>query len=131
MNLLLDIIQGGNKGSHTVVVGNRVECKDGFTVSVIAGGGAYCSPRPGLCFPGIDDGLLSCPQEPNGFMWDVPCTYPGPYFEVELGFPSAPPHPWSEWSEYAENPRNPTNTIYARVPVEMVFDLVDYHGGIK
>jgi hypothetical protein len=33
--------------------------------------------------------------------------------------------------EYAEDPDNPTNTVYGFVPIELVEQLIENHGGIK
>jgi hypothetical protein len=93
---------------------NRITCADGFTMSVIAGWGTYCTPRP--------DGWFD--EEPR-----VGEDYEGPYTHVEVGFPSARPEPWIEWREWAEDPENPTGTVYAYVPVEAVSTLIESHGG--
>ena len=90
--------------------GSRVRCADGFEMSVLAGAGAYCKPRPGWY-----DG--------------VPDDYPGPYTAVEVGYPSVRPEPWAEWEQCAESPEDPTGTVYGCVPVEMVRELVALHGG--
>ena len=82
-------------------VSNTVQCRDGFTMSVIAGGGAYASPREGG----------------------------GPYKAVEMGFPSERPEPWDVWQERAESPGTPTETVYGWVPVYTVQALIDLHGG--
>jgi hypothetical protein len=80
---------------------DRVECADGFSVSVQASQFHYCTPR--------EDG--------------------GPWTHVELGFPSARPEPWRKWRKYAEDADRPTDTVYAYVPVQMVIDLITSHGG--
>lgn len=82
-------------------VSNTLKCADGFTMSVIAGGGAYAIPREGG----------------------------GPYAAVEVGYPSGRPEPWSEWEEYAERADDPTATVYGFVPVAMVEALIEAHGG--
>jgi hypothetical protein len=89
---------------------NRIECSDGFSMSVIAGEGTYCAPRPG---------------------YGTPEGYAGPYSEVEVGFPSERPEPWAIWVEYAETAEEPTGTVYGWVPVETVQALIDLHGGEK
>tara|TARA_R110000824_G_scaffold13363_6_gene58279 strand:+ start:988 stop:1305 length:318 start_codon:yes stop_codon:yes gene_type:complete len=78
----------------------QVECADGFTMSVQAFDGAYCSPRE-------DD----APR----------------YSEVEIGYPSEAD---SFLIPYAENPDTPTDTVYAYVPVETVFLVISKHGGM-
>ena len=78
----------------------HVKCKDGFSISVQASEIHYCSPRV------------------NG---DVI------YDNVELGFPNAEE---GLIAEYAEDPDKPTNTVYGYVPVEIVNQLIEKHGGI-
>lgn len=51
------------------------------------------------------------------------------YTEVEVGFPTSRPH--SEMLVYAEDQDDPTNCIYPYVPVKIVRDFIDMHGGIK
>lgn len=92
---------------------NHLVCTDGFKLSVVAGDGTYCSPRP----------------SDYGF-GDVPGTYEGPYTAVEVGFPSARPEPWDQWSEWCENPEDPTATVYNYVPVDAVRALIAHHGGL-
>ena len=87
---------------------NKITCADGFHLSVIAGSGTYCSPRPGMT---ADD------------------AYGGPYAAVEVGYPSERPEPWSDWEQFCENQEDPTSTVYGFVPVEMVQALVESHGG--
>ena len=78
----------------------RVECKDGFVISVQANKYAYCTPKI------------------NG-----PCTYE----KVELGFPNRKDE---LILKYAEDEFNPTATVYGWVPVEVVNELIEKHGGI-
>lgn len=118
MNLFDQIVAAGNRPSGATP--NRITCADGFTLSVIAGPGVYCTPRPAL-LDSLPDGLVS----------DAPRDYPGPYTAVEVGFPSARPEPWDEWSQRAEDEDEPTGTVYGYVPVEMVRALIESHGGEK
>ena len=53
-----------------------IECRDGFSMSVQAGNGHYCSPRD-----------------------DV-----GPYTHVEVGFPSSYDYYLHEYAEYPDKP---------------------------
>lgn len=92
---------------------NKITCTDGFTVSVLAGWGAYCDPRP----------------DSFGVLGNVPDDYPGPYQEVEVGFPSQRPEPWDLWSKRCENPDDPTESVYSYVPVWLVRELLEAHGG--
>ena len=101
------------KARRSVLPTNKIRCADGFTLSVIAGAGTYCTPRP------------ACPYGGN----EVSEDYPGSYTEVEVGYPSERPEPWSTWVEYVEDPDRPTGTVYAYVPAEVVPDLIGLHGG--
>lgn len=78
-----------------------MKCKDGFTMSVQASSGHYCRPQK-------DE---------------------GPWSAVEVGFPS-------EFEEllmpYKERARHdpPTKAVYAWVPVEVVENVIEKHGGL-
>lgn len=78
----------------------RIECMDGFSLSVQATHGAYCSPRTNI----------------------------GPWYQVEVGFPTDTP---VEIMEYAEDSENPTRTVYGYVPIDLVETLIANHGGMK
>lgn len=87
------------------VLMKRIECVDGFNMSVQANTGAYCDPRITIrskraCY----------------------------YHEFEIGFPSAEE---SLIMEYAESPEDPTGTVYAYVPKDIVNQVIAKHGGIK
>ena len=51
----------------------------------------------------------------------------GPYTSVEVGFPS---ERVESLMEYAEQPDNPTGSVYAWVPIEVIVDIINEHGGI-
>ncbi len=51
----------------------------------------------------------------------------GPYVAVEIGFPSQKEYLLMEW---AENEENPTRTVYANVPVNVVIEVINKHGGL-
>lgn len=89
-------------GYSHVEVRPRIECEDGFTISVQASQNMYCEPRVDL-----DTGM---------------------YTRVELGYPS-------EEDElilpYAEDPETPVETVYGYVPIGLVEQLINKHGGIK
>lgn len=125
--MLEHIIAHGNRGHVGFGDGNRVTCADGTTLSVIAGGGTYCSPRPAMCTCGFSASGNSLPV--TLFHNEVSHDYPGPYDLVEVGFPSVRPEPWDQWREYAEDAEEPTRTVYAYVPVDMVRQFVAAHGG--
>lgn len=78
---------------------NRIKCKDGFSVSVQASRYHYCAPR-------VDDRVI--------------------YEKYELGFPSEPD---SLIEPYAENRDALTKTVYGYVPIEVVLNLIEKHGG--
>ena len=75
-------------------------CKDGFHISIQASEYHYCSPRVN----GADG-----------------------YETVELGFPNRED---ILIMEYAEDPDDPTGTVYGFVPIEIVNQLIEKHGGI-
>ena len=77
-----------------------VTCADGFTMSVQANEGSYCTPR-------IDDADF--------------------YTEVEVGYPS---HKESLLMHYAENRDKPTGTVYGWVPATTVAMVCAKHGGV-
>lgn len=79
----------------------RVECADGFTMSVQVGASHYCTPR-------INNAVE--------------------YDSVEIGYPS-------EREEllmpFAEQEDRPTGTVYGFVPVSIVDEVIEKHGGFK
>jgi len=83
----------------------EIECRDGFTVSVQADEGAYCTPRE-----------------------NYPST---PYTHVECGYPSSKPVT-KELCEFAElcGTDQYTETVYGYVPIAIVQAELDAHGGI-
>lgn len=85
---------------NTYPLAKRIVCADGFTLSVQASFGAYCRPRRNI----------------------------GPWYEVEIGFPSA--RPSDDVMQYVEDPKDPTGTVYGYVPVELVNALIEEHGGM-
>lgn len=50
----------------------------------------------------------------------------GPYIKFELGFPNRPD---DLIMSYAEDEDDPTGTVYPYVPVEVVYSLIESHGG--
>ena len=81
----------------------HLHCNDGFSMSVQAHSGAYCSPR----------------TDPTDTDY---------YFKVEVGFPSEREE---LLMKYADDYDNPTDTVYGYVPVEVVQEVIEKHGGIK
>jgi hypothetical protein len=78
----------------------RIECADGFSMSVQAHKHAYCTPQA--------QGAAH-------------------YSEVEVGFPSAREE---LLMDYCEEPANPLETVYAYVPVSTVTNVIAKHGGM-
>lgn len=84
MNPLEDIIKNGNRPPskpyetyrerRKSCVPNWIRLGDGTVISVIAGPGTYCEPRPAL-------------DEDISFPGEVSVNYPGPYSAVEVWFP--------------------------------------------
>ena len=91
--------RGYGKDGSRFPLAQRITCADGFSLSVQASHGAYCSPRENL----------------------------GPWYEVEVGFPSAEPELIMSYAEQADRP---TDTVYGYVPIEMVERLIESHGGM-
>lgn len=79
----------------------RLYCNDGYSISVQASAFHYCKPR----LDGIQD-----------------------YESVELGFPSTEDE---LINEYAEDDSDYTKTVYGYVPIEIIEELINKHGGIK
>ena len=77
----------------------RVVCADGFNMSVQANSGAYCTPPDNE----------------------------GPYYQLEVGFPSAR---CATLFEYAEDPSKPTQTVYGYVPSDTILRCIEAHGGM-
>lgn len=82
------------------VVRPWVECADGFRISIQASQYHYCSPR---------------------------CDGEVEYESVELGFPNVVD---PLIIDYADDPEDPTESVYGFVPVRIVCELVEKHGGI-
>ena len=80
----------------------RIKCLDGTTLSVQASRTHYCDPRDNF----------------------------GPYFTVEVGFPSTdPPESWRDYIDGDWDTDDRTGTVYGHVPVGLVREFVELHGG--
>ena len=79
----------------------RVECADGFFMSVQVSETHYCSPR-------INDATE--------------------YIRVEIGYPSEREE---LLMPFAEREEHPTDTVYGYVPVSIVDEVIAKHGGFK
>lgn len=78
----------------------KVLCNDGFMISVQASASHYCTPRE-----------------------DLP---DGNYESCELGMPNREEE---LILAYAEEKKKPTKSIYPRVPVEIIDEMIKKHGG--
>lgn len=111
--MLENIIAHGNRGHVGFLVNSNITCADGFQLSVIAGGGTYCTPRPTLCLCSV--GGESMPPALDG---EVSHDYTGPYTRVEVMIRDGS-KPWGENGD----------DVYGYVPVQKVRDLIAAHGG--
>ena len=82
---------------------DKIVCSDGFTMSVQANEYAYCEPRH-------SDAKV--------------------YTTVEIGYPSQREELLMEYAESSYNDTDPTDTVYAYVPVALVFAVIVKHGGM-
>jgi hypothetical protein len=80
---------------------SRIECNDGFSISVQGG---------------------------TKYHYCSPRKHCNVYNEVELGYPSKPD---ILITKYAEDNTNLTDTVYGYVPIAIVEELIQKHGGIK
>lgn len=106
----------------------RIVCNDGYSVSVQASEYMYCEPR--YTQWQNEDGW----QVINGDYWSSSGTPRNfetdhfiPYESVELGYPSEADE---SIYKYAEDD-NYTSTVYGCVPVKIVEQLIEKHGGFK
>lgn len=90
-----------NLGEYYPFIRTRIQCNDGFSISIQASACHYCEPRK---------------------------TFEGPYTEVELGYPSCSEELLMPYME--DDCCKPENTIYPYVPVEVVDKVIKKHGGI-
>lgn len=80
----------------------EIMCKDGFSMSVQASSFHYCAPR------------VTDPE--------------GNYTSWEVGFPSKKE---KTLMPYAEDKGKPTETVYGRVPTEIIDAIIEHHGGLS
>lgn len=90
-----------NKSRHGYVCRPipQIVCADRTTLSVQASGGHYCEP----------------------------CTNEGPYWSVEVGFPSVAIETFMDYIEDSEC--DPTDSVYGWVPIYVVAQAIVDHGG--
>ncbi len=56
----------------------------------------------------------------------------GPWYAVEVGFPSiTPPESWKEYFDGDWEISGGTDSVYAYIPIELVVDFINEHGGIN
>ena len=90
---------------------NLIRCRDGFTLSVVAGPYMHCVPA----------------AAPPG--WHRQVRYDAhPYRAFEVARLSDRPQPWPLWAEYTA-PGDSWRGIFGRVPLPLIRDLIDRHGG--
>ena len=78
----------------------RIQCRDGFKMSVQVGWGLYCSPRDNY----------------------------GPWYKAEIGFPSERVESIMPYIDGDED-TDPTGTVYGYVPLQTIVDVINSHGG--
>lgn len=118
MSRLEDTIAHGNRGHVGFKNQSWIGCEDGYRLSVIAGGGTYCAPKPSLCMCWYDNSVgmdlsLRLPHE-------VAHDFPGPYTHVEVMTDGEVPATWNDYE---------AGGVYSTVPVDLVRELVQLHGG--
>jgi hypothetical protein len=82
----------------------QILCKNGVKLSVQVGEGLYCSPR----------------------------NNEGPYYDVEVGFPSIdPPETWGKYFDGDWENGDKTESVYGYIPIGLVIDFINENGGIN
>jgi hypothetical protein len=76
-----------------------------------------------LCADGF-----SMSVQADEFTYCTPRDSVGPWVSVEIGFPSQRVEKFMEW---AEDDDKPTETVYVCVPLDVVAEVVEDHGGFK
>lgn len=90
--------------NYNAIIRPRIVCKDGYSFSYQASAYHYCTPRSTFK-----------PNEKEK------------YTQVELGYPSEDDE---LIHDYCEDPDHATYDIYPYVPVRIVNQLIEKHGGI-
>lgn len=115
-------------GHYYQEVRPRIVCNDGYSVSVQASEHMYCEPRYTQWqnengWQVINGDYWSSSGTPRNFETD----HFTPYDSVELGFPSEADELIYEYAEGDDY----TSTVYGCVPVKIVEQLIEKHGGFK
>lgn len=71
---------------------------------------------------------LKFSMQASVFHYCSPRSSVGPWTSVEIGFPNKRV---AAWLEYAEQKEKPTKTVYGRVPLKLVAEVVAANGGLK
>jgi hypothetical protein len=74
-----------------------------------------------LCADGF-----SMSVQADEFTYCSPRDSVGPWDSVEIGYPSERVEKFMQWAERADDP---TDTVYGYVPLEVVAEVVEDHGG--
>lgn len=98
-----------------------------FHQKMISDHSSVYQPRPRI----VCGDCTTLSVQANSCMYCLPRNNDGPYTHVEVGYPSVKPEPWDKWCDYAEDSQNPTETIYAFVPVDLVLEYIESHGGFR
>lgn len=109
-------------------VAPRIVCKDGFSLSVQASNGHHCEDANG--------------SVEHYWRGTTPAL---PFSSVEVGYPSERPEPWhctawhDGWDRHEDHPvcdgwekrseDEDGGGVYSYVPVQVVRDLIERHGG--
>lgn len=77
------------------------------------------------------DGKLDVSVQASRKHFCTPRTDEGPYTHVEVGFPSIKPP--ASWAQYCagDYENKACETSYRNVPLELVAEFIEQHGGIK
>lgn len=102
-----EVAAHGNRGHVGWLENNHIICRDGTSLSVIAGGGTACVPQVQYCYTS-PEGTHHVRDQTPGM---APHDYPGPYTHVEVLSVGDGPYPGTN------------------VPVEEVRKYILSHGG--
>lgn len=69
---------------------------------------------------------LTLSVQASRFHYCSPRVNEGPYLSVEVGIPS---EAIEELMPYADNPDAPTESVYGYVPIGIVVEIINKHGG--
>lgn len=115
-------------GHYYQEVHPRIVCNDGYSISVQASEYMYCEPRYTQwqnddSWQVINGDYWSSSGTPRNFETDRFT----PYDSVELGYPSQEDELINDFAEGDDY----TDTVYGNVPVKIVEQFIEKHGGFK